>query len=143
MNDADPGNPPRARPAAAGRTAWTLYAALLLALGFGRTIERIVTDHGGFQSRFWPSFGPAVVALGVLGHAWSLRLGPRAIWRAVFAVACVAPLGLLAFEVVVIVYDDAPLFVHAWIIGGAVLLIPAPVALYRYAFGAVSPRRSP
>jgi len=116
------------------RMLWGTYVVLILALGVGRTIEKILADSGGLLSRYGPAAGAVVVAIGVAGYALSRRIGWRWMWQGVFVLTLLGCAGLLALEFIVITTDDAPWRIHLMILAGAVLLVPAQFALFRYAF---------
>lgn len=115
------------------RAIWIVYAVLLLALGAGRTIEKVVADSGGFMSRYGPALGGGVVAAGVVAHCLaSNRVGAR-VWAALFALTLVAALGLLVLEATLLTVSSAPARVHGLVVGGALLLLPALIAFARRA----------
>jgi len=113
---------------------WCAYALVALALGVGRTIEKIIDDSGGLLSRYGPALGATLVAVGVLGYAFRAPIGRAWIWKMVFVLAILGCLGLVALELITLLTGDAPLRIHAMIVGGAALLVPAQIALHRYAF---------
>ena len=47
---------------------WSLYILSVLALGIGRTAEKIVKDSGGLLSRYGPLLGAMVIAVGIVGY---------------------------------------------------------------------------
>ncbi len=114
------------------RVLWGIYILVILALGLGRTIEKVVRDSGGLPSRYGPALGATVIAIGVAGYALSKPVGRRWLWRVVLVLAFLGMLALFALECIVLLTDDAPWRIHAMIIAGSVLLIPAQIALYRY-----------
>jgi len=113
---------------------WCAYAAAVVALGMGRTIEKVLDDSGGIQSRYGPAAGAIVVGIGVIGYAIRVPIGWAWIWRVIFVLAILGCVGLLALGVHILLTSDAPLRIHAMILGGAVLLVPAQIGLLRYAF---------
>ncbi len=113
---------------------WCVYAVVAVALGMGRTIEKVLDDSGGIPSRFGPAAGAIVVGVGVIGYATRAPIGWAWVWKFVFALAILGCVGLIALEVVTLLTSDAPLRIHAMILAGAALLVPAQIGLFRYAF---------
>jgi len=115
------------------RYLWWAYVLCVLTLGIGRTTEKIMRDSGGFQSRYGPAIGAIVVAVGVIGYLIHKPIISKWIWRIVLVLTVLAMFGLIALEIITATAAHAPLRIHALIIAGVVLLIPAQAALYRYA----------
>jgi len=113
---------------------WCAYAVVAVALGMGRTIEKVLDDSGGIQSRYGPAAGAIVVGIGVIGYALRAPIGWAWVWRIVFVLAILGCVGLLALDLNILLTSDAPLRIHAMILGGAALLVPAQIGLFRYAF---------
>ena len=127
----------------ARRTLWSLYTLGVLALGFGRTVEKIMRDSGGLPSRYGPVLGAVGVAIGVVGYLSSRPIGRAWVWKGIFVLSAVGTAGLLGLEVILLRSYDAPWRIHAMTLAGAVLLAPAVIALYRYAFRSPAIWREP
>jgi|GEM_PF-6056041 len=116
------------------RLAWALYLVAVFTIGFGRTIEKIVRDSGGFWSRYGPALGAFVAALGVAGWLIGKPIGWRVLWAAIFGLSVLAAVGMLALEELLVTGWDAPLRIHGLVLAGVLLLVPTQWALWRYSF---------
>ena len=116
------------------RWLWLLYIMAILAVGVGRSIEKVITNTGGLTSRYGPGFAAIIIAIGIIGLAWQLRIGRAWMWASVCVLGCGASLGLLVLEVIIILGSGAPLRIHAMIIGGVALSVPGLAGLFTYAF---------
>ena len=111
---------------------WLLYCALILAAGYGQMLRKLLTDTGGFSSRY----SAALVATGIvlvliakfrgtaLWHAW--------LWRMVFillTLTCLLGILFAAYLLTVEAYFSAALLVLA-----AILLAPALHQIYKYSY---------
>jgi len=117
------------------RLLWTIYCVAVLGIGIGRTVEKMMRDSGGIQGRYGPAAGAIVVVVLTLVARRSRAVGPRAVWGAAFALLVLGGLGLLALTVITLMSGSAPPRVHALLLGGALLCVPAQVAVYRYSLG--------
>lgn len=116
------------------RYLWWAYILCILTLGIGRTTEKILRDSGGLQSRYAPALGAVVVATGILGYMTKKPIISLWIWRIVLVLVVLAMFGLIALEIITATVAPAPWHIHALIVSGIVLLIPAQAMLYRYTF---------
>ena len=127
--------PPTESQSTTARGLWWVYSAIVLAVGFGRTGQKILTDTGGPPSRYGPALGASVVASAVLISLSGRALGPRWAWIVVFALLVHGSLGLMFLEAVILFGGSAPAPIHALVVGGVVLALPAQVRLWRHAIG--------
>ena len=116
------------------RAFWSLYILSVLALGFGRTAEKVVKDSGGLLSRYGPLLGAIVIAVGVVGYLSSRPIGRAWVWKGVFVLTIVGVAGLLALEAVLLRLHAPSARIHAMTLAAAMLLAAAIPALHRYAF---------
>ena len=115
------------------RVMWYAYAGLMLIAGYGRLIERIAIDSGGFWSRFGPPLMATVVALAV--HVFLNRSDnlPRIFWIALLTVILLGVSASGVFAVYVAAFTDAStaLPLVAVMIG----LLPAAFVVYQLQSG--------
>ena len=78
---------------------WSIYVSLLLILGIGRMVQKIITETGGFGSRYGPLLLAAIVALGVLGYVFQRPIARHWVWKGVFWLLAVVSVGLLLLGV--------------------------------------------
>ncbi|AMY12329.1 hypothetical protein LuPra_05602 [Luteitalea pratensis] len=116
------------------RAFWSLYILSVLALGFGRTAEKVVKDSGGLLSRYGPLLGAIVIAVGVVGYLSSRPIGRAWVWKGVFVLTIVGVAGLLALEAVLLRLHAPTARIHAMTLAAAMLLAAAIPALHRDAF---------
>jgi hypothetical protein len=117
------------------RISWTVYIGLLLLIGLGRMLERILADRGGFASRYLPALAAGIICTGIYGALSRKRILWPCLWQLVFWISVVASVLLVGFAVFLLVQNGrTPLFVFA-LIGAAIALpIPAQIKIREYAF---------
>jgi len=122
------------------RAAWALYFVVVLALGFGRTAEKIARDSGGLLSRYGPAVGAVALVAIVIAARSGRAVGPRPLWYPTFALLLLGSVGLAVLEAVIVVRAPAPWPIHAMIIGAILLLVPAQSAVWHACLGRTSGR---
>ena len=111
---------------------WSIYIGLLLGLGFVRMGQKILTETGGFGSRYGPLILAAILALGVFGAVFQKPLARRWVWKAVFWLLAISSVGLFVLAVYVLsggAYQPAGL-----ILGILVVLLPGQWQLFGYVY---------
>lgn len=61
---------------------WWLYMALLVAAGYGRMIERVAKDSGGFWSQCGPPIGATIVCIAIFAWLKNKAVAHVWLWRA-------------------------------------------------------------
>ena len=117
---------------ARNRWAWWLYVAVVCAVGYGRMIERLAKDSGGFWSQFGPPIGATALAIGIFCWLGNQRLVNVWLWRGVHA--CVVLAQVLAVVFAAYLAGIGVIAAAALMALLAILLIPAYIAMYRYAY---------
>lgn len=113
------------------KRAWSVYIAVLLALALGRMAQKIMTETGGFGSRYGPLILAVILALGVLGAIYEKAFIHRWMWIALFWTLAIASAGLLILAGAQLLEGSYPL--GGMILGLLALLAPGGWQLFRYA----------
>ena len=114
---------------------WSIYVGLLLVLGLGRMVQKIITETGGFGSRYGPVILAIIIALGVLGYVFQRPIARNWVWKVVFWLLVIAGVGMLVLAVYLLLsvgrgsYDVAGL-----LLGLLVVLLPGQWQLFGYAY---------
>lgn len=111
---------------------WFVYIGLLLLLSFERMAQKIITETGGFGSRYGPVMVAAIIAVGVLGYVFQKPIARRWVWKAVFWLLAIASVGLFALGVYLLFtgsYQPAGLT-----LGILLLLLPGQWQVFGYAY---------
>ena len=103
-----------------------LYGGVIVALGLGQMIRKVVSDTGGFGSRYALVLLGAVVTIGLVARSRGIRLGSPWLWRVVLLVALVGLGVMLAVE--------GSRVMAGLCLGGAALLAPGWAGLWDYGF---------
>ena len=111
---------------------WWLYCAVLCSAAFGRMIERLLRDSGGFWSQFGPPIAATIVCVGII--AWLRNKGIFNVWawRAIhlgLALAQIAGLAFASYLATNALYVPAGL-----ILASCFILGPAFYALFLYSY---------
>ena len=114
------------------KLAWYAYCVLLLLLGYGRLLERILIESGGVWSRYGPPLAATIVCAGIVAWLRDKPLAFRWLWR-------IAHLLLIAALLALGIYGGILLSIRTTtgavsLLVTAIALLPAGVALYRYAW---------
>lgn len=111
---------------------WRLYAALLLSAGFGQMLHKLLTDTGGFSSRYGAAIVAIVLVIMMIARSKEIALGKPWPWQVFLfglGLTCFTALGFAIYLLLIGV------FLPAALLGLAILLLlPALQQLYLYAF---------
>ena len=114
---------------------WSIYAGLLLILGFGRMMQKIMTETGGFGSRYGPVLIATIIALGVIGYVFQQRIAWNWAWKGVFWLLALASVGM-GVVAVYLLFSVGPgsYGVVGLLVGLLVILLPGQRQLFGYAY---------
>ena len=114
---------------------WFIYAGLLLVLGFGRMVQKIVTETGGFGSRYGPVLVAMVIALGVIGYVFHRPIAWNWVWKGVFWLVAIAIVGMGVVAVYLLFSVGSGSYnVVGLLVGLLVILLPGQRQLFGYAY---------
>ena len=114
---------------------WSIYIGLLLILGFGRMVQKIITETGGFGSRYGPAIAATIIAIGVFGYVFQRQIARNWFWKAVFWLLAIASAGLLAFVVCLLFSAGSGSYRSVGLIIVVLLVLsPAQRQLFGYAY---------
>lgn len=111
---------------------WQLYFLLLLVLGYGQMLRKIISDTGGFSSRYAGAIVVTVIVLGLIAKSRELALGKSWMWKTLFVALVISSAAMAMFGLflgVTGVYLSA-----AYLCLGAVVLVPAMRELHVYSY---------
>ena len=110
---------------------WSLYICVLLVLALARMTQKIVTETGGFGSRYGAVILAAILAVGVFGHVSQKPIVHRWLWVAIFWLLAISSAGLsiLAGSLVL----EGSYRLAGLILGVLLMLAPGLWQLFRYA----------
>ena len=112
-----------------------LYVSLLLLSGAAQLVHKALTETGGFSSRYLPLIVAVVLATGFIGHIRQRPLLKAWCWKVVFGVSVLASACIVAGLLYFILTAAGSMYLVAGIAFFVlVLVIPAQVAIYRYAY---------
>ena len=114
------------------KLAWYAYCGLVLLLGYGRMLERILLESGGPWSRYGPPLAATIVCAGIVAWLRDMPLAFNWFWRIthLLLIAALLALGVYGGILLSIRTTTGAVF----LLVTAVALLPAGVALYRYAW---------
>ncbi len=114
---------------------WRGYIILLLAAGAARATEKILTDSGGFASRYLPLIVLMIISLGIYGSIAKKPIFTPLVWKAVFwlSVSVSFTLFALALYLSIIVGGSALTWAAVSILVVAILF-PGQLRIKHYAF---------
>ena len=114
---------------------WSIYAGLLLVLGFGRMAQKIITETGGFGSRYGPVLVAMIIALGVLGYVFHRPIARPWVWKVVFWLLAIASVGMVILAVYLFFSVGPGSYnVVGLLMGLLVVLLPGQWQLFGYAY---------
>ena len=114
---------------------WSIYAGLLLVLGFGRMVQKIITDTGGIGSRYGPVLVAMIIALGVLGYVFQRPIARNWVWKGVFWLLAIASVGMGGVAVYLLFSVGPGSYnVVGLLMGLLVVLLPGQWQLFGYAY---------
>lgn len=111
---------------------WRLYLLLLLLAGYGQMLRKIITDTGGFSSRYSAAIVATLLVMALLAKFRGLPTLKRWFWQTltiVLGLACAVGGLFVVYLILIGVYYSAGLLTLA-----VLLLLPAAQQVYRYAF---------
>jgi peptidoglycan/LPS O-acetylase OafA/YrhL len=114
------------------RWYWLLYLILVLGVGYGHLIRKLVNDSGGFSSRYTPPLVATLIVLAVLARARGVALWRPWPWKALCLVLALVSSLALAFAASLAMSSvHRPALLLLALVG---LLLPAVQQTYLYAF---------
>ena len=117
------------------KPVWSIYIGLLLVLSLGRMAQKIVTETGGFGSRYGPVIVATIIAVGVFGAVFQRPIARKWFWKAVFWLLAITGVGLFTLSVYVLFSTGSGSYSVAGLIVGILLvLIPGQWQLFGYAY---------
>ena len=78
--------------------AWFLYIGLLVTAGAARLLERIMTESGGFASRYLPLLLTITFACGIYQCLQNKAVLARWVWVVVYGLSVVSAAGAFLFS---------------------------------------------
>ncbi|PCI77452.1 MAG: hypothetical protein COB20_08060 [SAR86 cluster bacterium] len=111
---------------------WQLYSLLLLLLGFGQMIRKLISDTGGFSSRYAAALVAVIIVLALVAKSKELHLGKVWMWKSLFLILGIGSVAMALFGFYLGftgVYFPASL-----LCGAAIVLMPALQELYVYSY---------
>lgn len=109
-----------------------MYLVLLIALGYGQLLRKVITDTGGASSRYSAAIIATILVLALIAKSRELALGKVWMWKVLFFILAIAGVIMPLFAVYLGfsgVYYSAGLLCAA-----TVVLIPALQELYAYSY---------
>lgn len=111
---------------------WKSYLVLLLLLGYGQLLRKLITDTGGPASRYSAAIVATLIVCALIAKSRNMALGSNLIWKAVFSIltlSCALAMLFALYLGISGVYLSAGLLMLAGLV-----LIPALQQLYLYSF---------
>lgn len=111
---------------------WKLYLLLLLLAGYGQMLRKILTDTGGFSSRYSAAIVATLLVVSLVAKLRELPILKRWLWQVlsiVLGLACVLGGLFVVYLTLIGVYYSAGLLTLA-----VLLLLPATGQIYQYAY---------
>ena len=111
---------------------WLLYCGLILAAGYGQMLRKLLTDTGGFSSRYSAALVATGIVLVLIAKFRGTALWRAWLWKAVFVLltfTCLSGILFAAYLLTAGAYYSAALLVIA-----AILLAPALHQIYNYSY---------
>ena len=103
---------------------------MLVAVGLAQALRKVLSETGGFGSRYAGLILAIVVAAGLVAYSRQRAAGPRWVWRIVLSGMVLMEVVLLGFTVRLALGQVWTL--AGWLLGAAVLLAPGLVWLWDY-----------
>lgn len=110
---------------------WSFYSSVLIVLALARMVQKIVTETGGFGSRYGPLILAGVLALGIVGYVFQTPFAHRWVWMAIFWLLAIVSAGLLILAASLVL--DGLARTAGLIVGILLVLAPGQWQLFRYA----------
>lgn len=115
--------------------SWLLYMGLLLVLGLGRMVQKLITESGGFGSRYGPVLAAVLIIIGVFGAVFQRPIARQWFWKGVFWLLGIVSVGLFAMVVYLLFAVGSGSFnVAGLLVGILVVLMPAQWQLFVYTY---------
>ena len=111
---------------------WKAYFVLILALGYGQLARKILTDTGGFSSRYAAAIIATLLVCVLIARFKNQAIGKRWLWIGVFSALSLGATLMLLFGIYLLV--TGVMFSAALLLIGALVLLPALQQLYEYGF---------
>ena len=109
-----------------------LYGGVIVALGLGQTIRKVVGDTGGFGSRYALVLLGAVLTTALVARSRGIGLGSPWLWRVVLLVLTLILVALVGLGVMLAA--EGSRVMAGLCLGGAALLAPGWAGLWDYGF---------
>jgi len=111
---------------------WQVYCGLIFVLGYGQMLRKILTDTGGFSSRYLAAIIVTLIIVMLVAQSKDKALGRSWFWQTLFIILALTAITSLLFAIYLAINS-------VWISTGllltaAVALTPALVQLYSYGF---------
>lgn len=111
---------------------WKVYLLLLLLLGYGQMLRKILSDTGGFSSRYGAAIVVTIIIFVLMAKLRRVALGKLWMWKTLFVALAIGCAVMALFSVYL---GIAGVFLPAGLlIAGAVLLLPALRELFLYSY---------
>lgn len=114
-----------------GWMVW-VYCVVLVAGGLAQMLRKVLTDTGGFGSRYAALLLAVLVSIGVLARVRRRALGSPWIWRALLGLLGLVVLALMGFSIQGVL--DQSWSLVGLCLGGVALLAPAGIWLWDYSY---------
>ncbi len=112
---------------------WYLYILLLVSLSGGRMIERILSESGGFSSRYLPLIATVLISIGIYGCMNNKPVLKRWVWRTVFTSTAFLSLAALVFSAYLVIFvGGSSVTSVGLLLLVVIILIPAQIKLRKY-----------
>ena len=119
------------------RPSWIywVYFALVMLPALAHMIRKLLTDTGGFSSRYFGLIFTVILVSGAIGYLRRRPLLRRWVWALVFWLSMAISL-FLALLCIYLLVTEGPAISRLCtaIAGGLLLIIPAQIMLFRYAY---------
>ena len=109
-----------------------IYSSVLIAAGLAQTLRKVLSDTGGFGSRYAGLVLAILIAVGLFARSRKRAVGPRWIWVALLWSLVLVVVALLGFSVRLALERSWPL--AGWLLGGAAVLTPGVLWLWDYGY---------
>lgn len=111
---------------------WQVYAGLILSTGYGQMLRKLLTDTGGFSSRYGAATVATILVVILIAKARHAPLWRAWPWQVFFALLCLGGLVAGGFGVYL---SFKGVYLTALLLGlTLLLLLPAYHPVYVYAF---------
>lgn len=110
-----------------------LYFALLLCVAFTQLVSKVLTETGGFTSRYSAFFAIGLLFAAHVGNRYNKALLYRWCWLSIFWILSVTDAVAILFAAYLLIVNGTEALLNAGVLCAvAVLLIPGLWQLYRY-----------